>query len=568
MTSRSESPQFEKGAEKDYGVPEHDVEAHLPPHNLMPALSTKSTHPLEQTETRQSYSKVQWILVCVALYSAAFLYGLDNTISAAIQAPAIAQFGSVEKLGWIGIGFPLGSIAVILPIGKAFGIFNIKTLFVSSLLMFVGGSALCGAAPTMNALIIGRVWAGAGGAGMYLGILNILSLNTTLAQRPFYFSLCGLIWGIGCILGPIIGGSFADSGATWRWAFYLNLVLFGVGTPVYFFVLKPFNPQPDVPFGEKMKNIDWVGVVLNAALYTTFVMAFTFGGGQFAWSSGSTIALTVVFGLLVITFAVQQTFSIFTTPERRLFPVDFLRKKSLLLQYIAMSAGVTGLFIPVYYIPLFFDFTRGDTNIDSAVRLLPFICVTIFCIMLNGTFMPKFGYYQPWYLASGLFLTIGGSLMYALVKPSTPNANVYGFSILAAIGAGLSQQAAYSVAQGKAPTDRIADAVGFVNSAQIGGIVIALTITSAVFQNIGYAHIAEAVDGLGFSPEEIHGALTGAKSAIFETVSPEVREKVIEGIVKAISDGYILLIVAGAVNLIAAFFMKRERLFMEITGGA
>lgn len=81
------------------------------------------------------------------------------------------QFNNVEEIGWLGIGFMLGSGVAILPLGKAFGIFDTKWLYVGCLLNFSAASALCGAAPNMNALIIGRVWAGVGGAGMYLGTL-------------------------------------------------------------------------------------------------------------------------------------------------------------------------------------------------------------------------------------------------------------------------------------------------------------------------------------------------------------------------------------------------------------
>jgi hypothetical protein len=51
-------------------------------------------------------------------------------------------------------------------VGKAYGVFDTKWVYIISLLNFVGGSALCGGAPSMNAEIIGRVWAGTGGAGM------------------------------------------------------------------------------------------------------------------------------------------------------------------------------------------------------------------------------------------------------------------------------------------------------------------------------------------------------------------------------------------------------------------
>jgi MFS family permease len=551
---------------KEKDMEPRNLDSDLPPHDLEKAATAQSTHPLEQLEPARKYTGFRWFLVCFALYSAAFLYGLDNTIVADIQAAAVETFGEVEKLGWLGIGFPLGSVATILSIGKAFGIFDVKYLFVGSLIMFEAGSALCGGSPSMNALIVGRVWAGAGGAGMYLGVLNILSLNTTIQERPIYMSLCGFVWGIGCILGPVIGGSFADSGATWRWAFYINLVIFAICSPVYFFVMDSYEPQPETSFGQKMKHIDWAGVVLNAALYTSFVLVFTFGGATWAWDDGRIISLFVVFGVVLIAFAVQQTFCIFTTPERRLFPVDFLRHKSLVLLYVATSAGCTALFVSIYYIPLYFSFVHNDTNVEAAVRLLPFICVTIFFIMLNGGLMPKFGYYMPWYFLSGVFLLIGGSLMYT-VDVDTSNAAIYGYSVLTAIGAGASQQAAYSIAQAKVSVNRIADAIGFINTAQIGSIVIALTITGTVFQSLGFRHVSAALEGLDFSPAQIHAALAGAKSDVFTTVSPAVREKVVEGIVKAISDAYILVIVAGAVTLVSSLLMKREKLFIEMTAG-
>lgn len=53
--------------------------------------------------------------------------------------------------------------------GKAYGIFNLRTVYIASLIMFEAGSALCGGSPNMNALIVGRIWAGMGGAGIYLG---------------------------------------------------------------------------------------------------------------------------------------------------------------------------------------------------------------------------------------------------------------------------------------------------------------------------------------------------------------------------------------------------------------
>jgi MFS family permease len=84
----------------------------------------------------------------------------------------LESLGEIEKLAWVGIGFPMGSVAMILLIGTCYGLFEIKYLLISSVVLFEAGSAICGGAPSMNAMIIGRVIAGIGGAGMYLGCVS------------------------------------------------------------------------------------------------------------------------------------------------------------------------------------------------------------------------------------------------------------------------------------------------------------------------------------------------------------------------------------------------------------
>lgn len=128
-----------------------------------------SGSPNEKHDVTRSINGLRWFLVCIGTFSANLLYGLDTTIAADIQGAVSSAFDNTTQLGWLGIGFGLGSTVAILPIGKAYGMFNTKSLFVGSLLNFAAGSCLCGAAPSMTALVVGRVWAGAGGAGMYLG---------------------------------------------------------------------------------------------------------------------------------------------------------------------------------------------------------------------------------------------------------------------------------------------------------------------------------------------------------------------------------------------------------------
>jgi MFS family permease len=107
----------------------------------------------------------KWAVAMATILSTTFLFALDNTIVADIQPSIINQFNDVERLPWFGVGFGLGSTAI-LPWGKAYGTYSVKWLFITTVILFEVGSAICGAAPNVNALIIGRILAGVGGSGM------------------------------------------------------------------------------------------------------------------------------------------------------------------------------------------------------------------------------------------------------------------------------------------------------------------------------------------------------------------------------------------------------------------
>ena len=145
-----------------------------------------------------------------------------------------------------------------------------------------------------------------------------------------------------------VGGAFSDSSATWRWAFYINLCIGAAFAPIYLYHLPKADPQAGTEMGQKLRQLDFPGIVLNIGAFTSLVMALTFGGTEFSWSDGREIALWVVSGVLILCFAIQQIFTIGTTPETRLFPVDFLQKRIMWILYMLMSAAATCVFVGVF----------------------------------------------------------------------------------------------------------------------------------------------------------------------------------------------------------------------------
>jgi MFS family permease len=176
--------------------------------------------------------------------------------------------------------------------------------------------------------------------------MTLLSVNTTVRERPIYLGLTGLAWGLGTVLGPIIGGAFAGSSATWRWAFYINLCIGGFFAPVYIFLLPSFDPRPGVPQLKRLREIDVIGSILILGAFLSLIMGINFGGLVYAWNSGSIIALFVVSGILFIIFGLQQVFTLFTTEENRIFPVQFVYSRTMVILFIQTAAASTASFVP------------------------------------------------------------------------------------------------------------------------------------------------------------------------------------------------------------------------------
>ncbi|KAJ5980184.1 MFS drug efflux transporter [Penicillium waksmanii] len=501
----------------------------------------------------------KWIAVVLAILSSTFLFALDNTITANIQAEIVRDFESVNKLSWISVGLVMSASATVLLWGKIFFQFNTKWTYIISVAIFEVGSAVCGSAPNMDALIVGRVLCGIGGSGLYCGVITLLAATTTLQERPMYVASTGMTWGLGMVLGPIVGGGFSQSSVGWRWAFYINLLIGAVCAPVYLFLIPNIDPRKGAPLTTRLREIDWLGSILNLGAFLSGIMAISFGGLTWAWGSGKIIGLFVCSGVLFILLGFQQAFTIGTTTTRRIVPVEFFRSRTMLILFACTAAAGTACFVPVYFVPLFFQFTRGDGALDAGVRLLPFIIPCIVMICVNGGVMSAYGLYMPWYTVGGALVLTGGALFYT-VGVDTSTAHIYGYSVLTGLGTGMYLQASFSVAQASVALDMVASASGFITCAQVVGTTIALAIANSVFLNESQRSIIHLLPNI--SLQEVETVISGTSTLVSSLPAAE-KVKIESAIVDAMGETYILVIVAGALTLLLGLAMKRERLFLQ-----
>ncbi|TPX54116.1 hypothetical protein CcCBS67573_g09613 [Chytriomyces confervae] len=143
--------------------------------------------PNKGSDVKVPLNRSQFALVFLGLMLAIMMAALDQTIVSTALKSIVADFGRQELVPWIGSSYLLTSAPFGILYGKLADIFGRKWVFVFALVVFELGSLVCAAAPSMEALIIGRAVAGVGGGGIFALVLIIISDIVSLQDRGEFF---------------------------------------------------------------------------------------------------------------------------------------------------------------------------------------------------------------------------------------------------------------------------------------------------------------------------------------------------------------------------------------------
>jgi MFS transporter, DHA2 family, multidrug resistance protein len=320
----------------------------------------------------------------------AFMQILDTSVTNVILPHLQGSLSAgLDEVSWVITSYLAANAVVIPATGWLVGIFGRKRLFLICTTLFVASSFLSGAAPDLTSLIIARIFQGLGGG-------PIIPLSQAILWEIFPFRQRGLamaVWGVGFILGPILGptvGGYLADEWSWRWIFYINLPVGMLG----FFMASAFLFDP--PYLRKAGRVDWWGLGLMVAGFGCLQLVLDRGEREDWFDSSIIVTMTIVAVCALAGFLIREL----TTADPILDLTVFADRNFATGATLICIVGF-GMFSGMLLVAVFTQKLLGYDAWTSGLVLAPGGLGNIFSLFASGMVTRVD---QRWMLAFGCLL--------------------------------------------------------------------------------------------------------------------------------------------------------------------
>jgi EmrB/QacA subfamily drug resistance transporter len=347
---------------------------------------------------------------------------LDITVvSVALPTFQSVFHTSYANVAWTMTGYTL-ALATVIPLsGWAADRFGTKRLYMTALVLFVLGSALCSTAWNIGSLITFRVLQGLGG-GMLMPVgMTIMTRAAGPERIGRVMAVLGVPMLLGPIAGPILGGWLIDA-ASWHWIFLINVPIGAAALLYAFLVLPKDTPSPAEPF-------DFLGMLL----LSPGLALFLFGVSSIP-AEGTVAAARVlipgVIGLLLVIGFVLHAFR----AEHPLIDLRLFKNRQLTISTIAMFLFAIAFFGAGLLIPSYFLQVRGEDTLHAGLLVAPQGIGAMLTMPIAGLLADKIAISKI--VVPGLALITAGMAVLTQVDARTPYALILGVLFVMGLGMG------------------------------------------------------------------------------------------------------------------------------------
>jgi DHA2 family multidrug resistance protein len=308
-------------------------------------------------------------LVTVSITFGTLMGAIDASIVNVAVPHLTGSLGvTIEQITWVTTGFVIATVMVMPLTGFLARLFGQKRVYMTSLVLFIAGSALCGMARTLPLLVFFRILQGLGAGALQPTEQAILRQTFPPQEQGMAMALFGMAVVLGPAFGPTLGGYIVDN-YSWPWIFFINVP---IGIVSLLMVSRFVHEPPDVRAAlhamaeRQRKNMDWGGIATLIVGLGTMQYVLE-EGNRNDWFESGEIKLVTLVAIVSLTFLVIRELSA-AVPA-----VDF----SLFRDVVFFSGTMIGavmfamLMAVTFLLPIFMQELLGFTATQAGLALMP-----------------------------------------------------------------------------------------------------------------------------------------------------------------------------------------------------
>lgn len=466
------------------------------------ARDTAATAPSNAVMTPR-----QIMLVIYALMAGMFLSSLDQTVVGTAIRTIGDDLHGLDQQAWVTTAYLITSTIATPIYGKLSDIFGRRPLYIFGLVVFILGSFLSSFSTSMIMLAAFRAFQGIGAGALMSLPLAIMGDILAPRERAKYQGFFLAVFGVSSVVGPLIGGVFADASQIawitgWRWVFLINVPIGIVALlMVLAFLHLPKFHKHDAP------RIDWWGAT---AVIVTLVPLLLVAeqGREWGWGSAASITCFVIGGVGLIAFILIER----AMGQNAIIPLRLFHSRTFSMATILGFLVGFAMFGAMLTLPLYLQLVTGLTPTESGFATLPMIGGLMIASIASGQIVSRTGKYRI-FPVTGTFLVAVGYLVLTGMTIDKPLWYLMGAMFLIGLGLGQLMQSLVLASQNSvAPRDMGVATSSSTFFRQIGGTLGTAVLLSVLFALMP-SGIATAMQNKGDLTSALDAALTPSVAA-------------------------------------------------------
>lgn len=481
------------------------------------------------------------LMVAGVVVLGAIMSILDVTVVAVAQNTFISEFGtSAAGAAWTATGYTL-ALAAVIPISSwAAARFGTKRVYLTSLVLFVIGSALCATATSIGMLVAFRVIQGLGG-GLLMPIgMMILTKAAGPERVGSVMAVLGIPMLLGPIGGPILGGWLIEI-ATWHWVFLINVPI-GVLAFVYAWFVLRNDEETTRP------SVDVVGLLLLSPGLALFLYGVS-SSAEHGTFVAKGVLIPAIIGLVLMAGFVWHALRV----RNPLLDLRLFTNKTMLAAVITMTFFMIAFFGASLLYPQYFIGVRGESTLTAGLLLAPQGLGAMLTMPIAGRLTDKIG--PGKFVLGGIVLIFLGLGVFTLMGADTSYWILCGALFVQGLGMGMTMMPIMSAALATLTNDKVPDGSTLLNVVQQSASSIGTAIISVILATL-LTNRPEGGLGIMYNANQEEyqkmveaGKLPAAPMSSWFDIAAD-----------AFSTTFIVSVVLVGITLIPAFFLPRKKI--------